>query len=169
MKELEYPFDSSFLLKKRRKLKKSLLADGSQRMEKRIAVLGGSTTNDIISMLELFLLNCGIQPAFYQSEYAQYWQNAMFDNPELESFQMGILHIDFPLQPLMHRCPFLHRSRRSGMHWSASSATSARCGNVCTKSITVPLSRTTLNCRPPGSWETGMPGTVTAWSGLSRN
>ena len=153
MKELEYPFDSSFLLKKRRKLKKSLLADGSQRMEKRIAVLGGSTTNDIISMLELFLLNCGIQPAFYQSEYAQYWQNAMFDNPELESF----------------RCPFLHRSRRSGMHWSASSATSARCGNVCTKSITVPLSRTTLNCRPPGSWETGMPGTVTAWSGLSRN
>ena len=49
MKELEYPFDSSFLLKKRRKLKKSLLADGSQRMEKRIAVLGGSTTNDIIS------------------------------------------------------------------------------------------------------------------------
>ena len=93
MKELEYPFDSSFLLKKRRKLKKSLLADGSQRMEKRIAVLGGSTTNDIISMLELFLLNCGIQPAFYQSEYAQYWQNAMFDNPELESFQPDLIFI----------------------------------------------------------------------------
>ena len=62
MKELEYPFDSSFLLQKRRKLKKALLADGSARMEKRIAVLGGSTTNDIVSMLELFLLNCGIQP-----------------------------------------------------------------------------------------------------------
>ena len=93
MKELEYPFDSSFLLKKRRKLKKDLLADGSQRMEKRIAVLGGSTTNDIISMLELFLLNCGIQPAFYQSEYAQYWQDAMFDNPELESFQPDLIFI----------------------------------------------------------------------------
>ena len=93
MKELEYPFDSSFLLKKRRKLKKDLLADGSQRMEKRIAVLGGSTTNDIISMLELFLLNCGIQPAFYQSEYAQYWQDAMFDNPELESFQPDLILI----------------------------------------------------------------------------
>ena len=66
MKELEYPFDSSFLLQKRRKLKKALLADGSARMEKRIAVLGGSTTNDIVSMLELFLLNCGIQPVFYQ-------------------------------------------------------------------------------------------------------
>ena len=62
-------------------------------MEKRIAVLGGSTTNDIISMLELFLLNCGIQPVFYQSEYAQYWQDAMFDNPELESFQPDLIFI----------------------------------------------------------------------------
>ena len=32
MKELEYPFDSRFLLKKGRKLNKSLLGDGSQRM-----------------------------------------------------------------------------------------------------------------------------------------
>ena len=86
MKELEYPFDSSFLLQKRRKLKKALLADGSARMEKRIAVLGGSTTNDIVSMLELFLLNCGIQPVFYQSEYAQYWQDAMFDAPNWQHF-----------------------------------------------------------------------------------
>lgn len=93
MKELEYPFDSSFLLQKRRKLKKALLADGSARMEKRIAVLGGSTTNDIVSMLELFLLNCGIQPVFYQSEYAQYWQDAMFDAPELAAFQPDLIFI----------------------------------------------------------------------------
>lgn len=93
MKELEYPFDSSFLLQKRRKLKKALLADGSARMEKRIAVLGGSTTSDIVSMLELFLLNCGIQPVFYQSEYAQYWQDAMFDAPELAAFQPDLIFI----------------------------------------------------------------------------
>ena len=89
MKELEYPFDNSFLLQKRRKLKKALLADGSARMEKRIAVLGGSTTSDIVSMLELFLLNCGIQPVFYQSEYAQYWQDAMFDAPEMRHTNTG--------------------------------------------------------------------------------
>ena len=47
MKELEYPFDSSFLLKNRRKIRRALLADGTLRMEKRIAILGGSTTNDI--------------------------------------------------------------------------------------------------------------------------
>ena len=93
MKELEYPFDSSFLLQKRRKLKKALLGQSSARMEKRIAVLGGSTTNDIVSMLELFLLNCGIQPVFYQSEYAQYWQDAMFDAPELAAFQPDLIFI----------------------------------------------------------------------------
>ena len=93
MKELEYPFDSSFLLKKRRKLKKELLADGTQRMEKRIAVLGGSTTNDIVSMLELFLLQEGIAPIFYQSEYAQYWQDAMFDAPALRDFHPDLIFI----------------------------------------------------------------------------
>lgn len=91
--ELQYPFDSSYVLKKRRKLKKMLLADGSQRMEKRIAVLGGSTTNDIVAMLELFLLQEGIAPVFYQSEYAQYWQDAMFDNPELVAFQPDLIFI----------------------------------------------------------------------------
>ena len=29
MKELEYPFDSSFLLKNRRKIRRALLADGT--------------------------------------------------------------------------------------------------------------------------------------------
>ena len=51
MKELQVPFDSAWILKNRRKIKKALLADGTPRMEKKIAVLGGSTTNDIVSML----------------------------------------------------------------------------------------------------------------------
>ena len=45
MKELQVPFDSAWILKNRRKIKKALLADGTPRMEKKIAVLGGSTTN----------------------------------------------------------------------------------------------------------------------------
>ena len=47
MKELEYPFDSGYLLKKKRSIKRLLLSDGSVRIKKKIAVLGGSTTNDI--------------------------------------------------------------------------------------------------------------------------
>lgn len=93
MKELEYPFDSGFLLKKRKALKKQLLADNTKRIKKNVAILGGSTTNDIMAMLELFLLNTGIEPAFYQSEYAQYWQDAMFPSDELLDFKPDIIFI----------------------------------------------------------------------------
>ncbi len=93
MVELEYPFDSAYIMKKRRSIKKSLLSDGSARIKKKIAVLGGSTTNDIISIAELFLLNNGIEPEFYQSEYGQYWQDAMFPPEELAQFAPDIVFI----------------------------------------------------------------------------
>ncbi len=93
MKELEYPFDSAYIMKKRKSIKRTLLSDGSTRLKKKIAVLGGSTTNDIVSAMELFLLNMGIEPEFYQSEYAQYWQDAMFPSEELVSFAPDIVFI----------------------------------------------------------------------------
>lgn len=93
MKELEYPFDSAYIMKKRRSIKRTLLSDGSSRLKKRIAVLGGSTTNDIVSIMELFLLDMGIEPTFYQSEYAQYWQDAMFPGEELQSFKPDIVFV----------------------------------------------------------------------------
>lgn len=99
MRELEYPFDAGYLLKKSKRIKRTLLeqtaADGTPVtfLKKRIAVLGGSTTHDIIRMLELFLLNYGIEPEFYESEYAQYWQDAMFDNEELVQFRPDLIYI----------------------------------------------------------------------------
>ena len=94
IKELEYPFDSEYILKKSKRIKKQLLADDTiKRVKKRIAVLGGSTTHDIIRVLELFLLNYGIEPEFYESEYAQYWQDAMFDAPELVEFSPELIFI----------------------------------------------------------------------------
>lgn len=88
-----YPFDSAEILKKHRSLKKQLLADGSKRIKKNIAVLGGSTTSNIVDVLELFLLDYGIEPTFYQSEYAQFWQDAMFGNPELDAFNPDVIYI----------------------------------------------------------------------------
>jgi len=93
MKELEYPFDSAYIMKKRKSVKRALLSDGTTRLKKKIAVLGGSTTNDIVSIMELFLLDAGIEPEFYQSEYAQYWQDAMFPSEELEGFSPDIVFI----------------------------------------------------------------------------
>ena len=72
MKQLDYPFDCSYLLSKKKKLKEELLSDGTLRTEKRIAVLGGYTTSNILLMLELFLLNQGIAPVFYESEFEHY-------------------------------------------------------------------------------------------------
>ncbi|SEP96382.1 MULTISPECIES: HAD-IIIC family phosphatase [Butyrivibrio] len=93
MKELEYPFDSAYILKRSKRIKKQLLEDGSSRIHKKIAVLGGSTTHDIIRIMELFLLDNGIEPEFYESEYGQYWQDAMFPSDELISFAPDIVYI----------------------------------------------------------------------------
>lgn len=91
MKELEYPFDPEWILKKKKALKRELLQNTQQTfLEKKIAILGGSTTRDI---LELFLLNYGIRPCFYESEYNQYYADGMFPNPALEEFHPDILYI----------------------------------------------------------------------------
>lgn len=64
---LTYPFDSSEILKKRKQIKRELIENRPYNIKKKIAVLGGSTTHDIIEILELFLLNYGICPEFYES------------------------------------------------------------------------------------------------------
>lgn len=93
MRELEYPFDAEQILLKKKKLRRRLLETGTQFIDKRIAILGGSTTSDIKLILELFLLDQGIRPAFYESEYNQYYQDAVFPNPELEAFAPDVIYI----------------------------------------------------------------------------
>ncbi len=93
MKELEYPFDAGLIIKKKKALKRKLLEKNRSFIEKRIAVLGGSTTRDIVLILELFLLDQGIRAVFYESEYNKYWEDVMFDNPELKAFDPDIIYI----------------------------------------------------------------------------
>ena len=87
---LQYPFDAQTVMKKRKSIKEFLLASDTQFLEKNIAILGGSTTHDIKEILELFLLDNRIKPAFYESEYGQYWQDAIFDNEALENMNPDI-------------------------------------------------------------------------------
>lgn len=91
LKELEYPFDAEYILKKRRALKKQLIAEANFHISKKIAVLGGSTTHDIKDMLELFLMNQGIECSFFESEYNQFFEDVMFENPELMEFKPDII------------------------------------------------------------------------------
>ncbi len=93
MKELDFPFDGNLIMRKKLAFRKALLSDGSSRIKKKIAVLGGSTTNHVTALLELFLLNFGIEPVFYQSEYNKFYEDAVFGNDELESFSPDIIYI----------------------------------------------------------------------------
>ena len=90
MKELQYPFDVEYLIKNKKKIKKVLL-EKEGLLEKRVAILGGSTTSEIKNMLEIFLLNYGIKPSFYESEYNKYYEDAMFGNKELDEFNPDIM------------------------------------------------------------------------------
>lgn len=94
MQKLEYPFDADWILKKKKSIKRELLSrEDAVFLEKRIAILGGSTTNDIKNILELFLLNNGIKPVFYESEYNQFYEDGMFPNPALEQFEPDVVYI----------------------------------------------------------------------------
>lgn len=103
MQILEYPFDSAYILKNKRSIKKELIAGNDFALKKKIAVLGGSTTSEIVNILELFLLNYGIKAEFYQSEYNRYWQDACFENKELEEFSPDVIFIHTTNQNLLKK------------------------------------------------------------------
>lgn len=92
MTNLSYPFDGGLILKKKKSIKRELLEKGGSFLDKKIAILGGSTTSEIKNILELFLLNYGIRPVFYESEYAQFWQDAMFSG-ELREFAPDVIFV----------------------------------------------------------------------------
>lgn len=87
-----YPYDNNLLIRKQKSIRRELLARKYVGyIDKRIAILCGSTTDDIKNVLELFLLEAGIRPQFYQSEYNKYYEDAVFGNPEMEAFQPEII------------------------------------------------------------------------------
>ena len=91
MNLLTYPFDVAMLRKKQKAIRRELLEQDVVLLEKRIAILGGSTTNMFRDFLELFLLDAGVKPIFYESEYAQYYEEAVFQNDALSEFAPDII------------------------------------------------------------------------------
>ena len=93
MKELQYPFDSDYILTKGKKIKKKLLEDTTGMVDKKIAILGGSTTNDIKLFIELFLLDNKIKPTFYESEYNKFYEDAVFENKMFDEFKPDLIYV----------------------------------------------------------------------------
>ena len=93
LKELLYPFDAEYILRHKKALRRQLLEQGQERLKKKIAILGGGTTKDIRQVLDLFLLNQDIEAEFYESEYNQFYEDAVFGNEELNSFGPDLVYI----------------------------------------------------------------------------
>jgi hypothetical protein len=80
------------LLRKRKSLRRQLSTlEGLQPV--RVAVLGGSTTNEIVDLLEIFLLANGFQPSFWQSEYGRFYEDAVLTPSELIAFAPDIVYL----------------------------------------------------------------------------
>lgn len=93
LKELQYPFDANYILSKKKKIKRTLLEHGGDFIDKKVAILGGYTTSDIKQIMELFLLEQGIRSKFYESEYNQFYQDAVFPNEKLEAFGPDLIYV----------------------------------------------------------------------------
>jgi FkbH-like protein len=92
LKTPRFPIAAADILRQRHSLKSELLKQ-SNLVQTRIAILGGSTTTEVKSTLELFLLAQGIQPTFYESGYNRYCEDVLFDNPDLWNFRPDIVFI----------------------------------------------------------------------------
>lgn len=89
---LNYPFDPHVLLSKKKAIRREL-ASREMAVEKKIAILGGSTTHEVKEMLELFLLKAGIRPVFYESGYNRFYEEGAFPSNELRTFEPDIVYI----------------------------------------------------------------------------
>lgn len=92
MQALEYPFDPSAILQQKRRIRRELLQQDGL-IDKKIAIVGGSTVGEVKNILELFLLDAGIRPTFWEGGYGLYYENLVFDDGSLRAFAPDFLYI----------------------------------------------------------------------------
>ncbi len=85
------PLDEVLL--KRRGIRKRMLAEGGAYKQVRIAVLGGTTTNEVVDLAEVLLLERGFRPVFHQSEYGRYYEDAVLEPGELAALKPDVVYI----------------------------------------------------------------------------
>jgi FkbH-like protein len=98
---LDFPFDPNEILQKKKSIRRHLLQK-QDFSEIRIAILGGSTTDEIKNILELFLLNESIRPVFYESGYNKCFEDVLFENPDLISFKPQIVYVHTSNVNILH-------------------------------------------------------------------
>ncbi len=83
---------AEYFLQKRKRLRREL--SGNPHLKPiRIAVLGGTTTNELVDILELLLLAEGFSPTFYQSEYNKFYEDAVLEPEKIKAFHPDLVYI----------------------------------------------------------------------------
>jgi FkbH-like protein len=86
------PLPLEEILRSRKRLRRQLLENPGLRPI-RVAVLGGTTTNELVDLLELLLLSDGFKPAFHQSEYNRFYEDATLDVGTLAAFAPDVVYV----------------------------------------------------------------------------
>jgi FkbH-like protein len=89
------------LLQKRKKLRRELRAAEGLRPI-RIAVLGGTTTSELVDLLELILLADGFDPVFYQSEYNRFFEDAVLEPETVRAFRPDLVYVHTHYKNICH-------------------------------------------------------------------
>jgi FkbH-like protein len=98
---LDYPFDVRIILRTRKALRAQLLRQEAL-TDLRVAILGGSTTSEIRSIAELFLLRAGFRPEFFESEYGKYFEDVLVDDSALRRFRPQVAFVHTTHVNLLH-------------------------------------------------------------------
>ena len=101
---LDYPFDASMILQKKRAIKRELSAREGL-LPKKVAVLSGVTVGVFKDLLEIYLLANGIRPEIHEGEYALFYEELVFDDGTLAAFAPDLI--------------YLHTSMRNIKAWPA--------------------------------------------------
>jgi FkbH-like protein len=74
------------------KLPKSVIEDADNLVRKRLAVLGGATTEFITPLIRLFALSRGVWLETYESGYGLFEQEIRSDSSDLRAFEPDVIH-----------------------------------------------------------------------------
>jgi FkbH-like protein len=89
---ITWPVDAAYLARNARKLIRQFREQPLQRKIK-IAILGGSTSQELALFLEVLLLARGLDPEFWHSEYGRYWEDGALGNEELDAFAPELVYV----------------------------------------------------------------------------
>lgn len=90
--ELIYPLDRNFILKNKKKIKRAFSKEKNL-IKIKLAILSGVTVGDIKDIIDLFLLSNGIEAEIYVGQYNRFYEDALFENKDLEMFHPDVILI----------------------------------------------------------------------------